>query len=104
MVPALHIRRRVRLAVPCLEASHSQAPISRRRCGLVVAIQEVRAIVTMLERIEGVLKAARIAGGWDDETVSRAVLAELGFDEQGVALVEHPDPVPDEPEPGDEGV
>lgn len=32
---------------------------------------------TLLERITAVLERARIDGGWDDETVARAVLQEM---------------------------
>jgi len=36
-----------------------------------------------LERIAAILRRARIAGGWIDETVAEAVLEELGLDEDG---------------------
>jgi hypothetical protein len=39
--------------------------------------------MTVLERITTVLERARIAGGWIDEDVAVAVLAELGLDEDG---------------------
>jgi hypothetical protein len=39
--------------------------------------------MTVLERITAVLERARIAGGWIDEDVAAAVLAELGLDEDG---------------------
>jgi hypothetical protein len=36
-----------------------------------------------LERITAVLRLARVAGGWIDEDVAAAVLAELGLDDDG---------------------
>lgn len=33
--------------------------------------------MTMLKRITAVLERARVAGGWDDEAVGRAMLAEM---------------------------
>jgi hypothetical protein len=39
--------------------------------------------VTTLERITAILERARVAGGWDDQDVARAVLSELGLDDDG---------------------
>lgn len=39
--------------------------------------------MTVLERITAILQQARIAGGWDDEDVAKAVLDALGLDEEG---------------------
>jgi hypothetical protein len=39
--------------------------------------------MTALARVAGVLAQARVAGGWDDEAVARAVLAELGLGDDG---------------------
>jgi hypothetical protein len=44
----------------------------------------------MLERITAILKQARSAGGWVDEDVARAVLAELGLDEDGEPIDREP--------------
>ena len=38
---------------------------------------------TALERITAILEQARIDGGWVDDVVARAVLAELGLDDNG---------------------
>lgn len=39
--------------------------------------------MTALERITAILERARVAGGWVDEDVAAAVLAELGLDDDG---------------------
>lgn len=39
--------------------------------------------MSMLERIAAVLRQARVAGGWIDEDVAAAVLAEMGLDDDG---------------------
>lgn len=39
--------------------------------------------MTALQRIAAILEQARIAGGWVDEDVARAVLSELGLDDDG---------------------
>jgi hypothetical protein len=42
--------------------------------------------MTALERITALLEQARIAGGWIDEDVARAILSELGLDDDGKAI------------------
>jgi hypothetical protein len=39
--------------------------------------------MNVLGRITAILERARIAGGWIDDDVAAAVLAELGLDEDG---------------------
>jgi hypothetical protein len=39
--------------------------------------------MTTLERITAILERARVAGGWDDEAVAKAVLDALGLDDDG---------------------
>jgi hypothetical protein len=46
--------------------------------------------MTMLERITRVLERARIDGGWLDDEVARAVLAEIGLDEDGEPIDKAP--------------
>jgi hypothetical protein len=49
-----------------------------------------------LARITAILENARIAGGWIDEDVARAVLAALGLDDDGNPVVDQaPDPEPE---------
>lgn len=43
-----------------------------------------------LERISKLLHRARLAGGWSDEEVAAAVLAELGLDDDGKAVTSPP--------------
>jgi hypothetical protein len=38
-----------------------------------------------IERLAALFHAARMAGGWDDEAVARAALAELGLDDDGLS-------------------
>jgi hypothetical protein len=49
-----------------------------------------------LERVTAVLERARVAGGWLDDVVAAAVMAELGLDENGMPVT----PIDREPEPG----
>jgi hypothetical protein len=49
--------------------------------------------MTLLERITAVLQRARMAGGWIDEDVAEAVLAELALDEDGAPLPARCDPI-----------
>jgi hypothetical protein len=54
--------------------------------------QPAEAAVTALERVTAVLERARVAGGWMDEDVARAVLAVLYIDEDGGAVAVGPEP------------
>jgi hypothetical protein len=52
--------------------------------------------MTALERIAALLARARVAGGWDDEVIAMAILAELGLDDEGNPI----DKVPTSPNIG----
>jgi hypothetical protein len=45
------------------------------------------------DRIAALLHEARVAGGWDDEAVAKAVLSLLGLDEDGRSLGDGQAPV-----------
>jgi hypothetical protein len=45
------------------------------------------------DRIASILAHARVAGGWIDEDVASAVLAELGLDHHGKPVDAEPKPV-----------
>lgn len=45
--------------------------------------------MTMLERITGVLERARVAGGWIDEDVARAVLTEIREPTEAMQVAGH---------------
>jgi hypothetical protein len=48
--------------------------------------------MTVLERITAILERARVGGGWIDEDVARAILSELGLDDDGKPIDEAPAP------------
>lgn len=52
--------------------------------------------MTALERITAVLERVRVAGGWIDEDVARAVLTELGLNDDAKPVA----PADEKPETG----
>jgi hypothetical protein len=55
--------------------------------------------MTALERVTFILAQMRIAGGWDDESAARQVLAAVGLDDTGKPLARH-DEAPPAPQMG----